>query len=216
MSRPGRCGFTLMELMVALVVTGVVVLAAHAGLSAVTEHWLKAGSQRRATLAAASARDALTGWLRGAVLLPGAGGLLGRHHFQAGQSRDDLTFVTADGGLLRPGPHRIRLWIGENRSGLPTGLLAEIAPLHDSIVETPDTVVLAPGATGLAIEYLVPAPHGDEWRDAWESGENLPHAIQLQLTRLGAIRLGGSAAEAPELAPLLTLPVVAAVGREEQ
>ena len=57
----GRGGFTLVELVVALVVAGVVVLAAHTGLAAITDGWARSHQATRPVLNGAAARSALEG-----------------------------------------------------------------------------------------------------------------------------------------------------------
>ena len=207
----GRGGFTLVELVVALVVAGVVVLAAHTGLAAITDGWARSHQATRPVLNGAAVRSALEGWLRSATFLPGTGPFRGVDVYRAGQSSDEVTFDAGDCGALRPGPCRVGLWVDRDPTTPRAGLLAELAPVRDSMVVSPETLTIAPAVTALALRYLVPQPRGAAWVDAWESSDVLPRAVQLQLSTLDAIRLGPGTVEASRLPPLLQLPLTVPV-----
>ena len=207
----GRGGFTLIELVVALVVTGVVVLAAHTGLATITDGWSRSHRAALPVLNGATARSALEGWLRSATFLPGTGPFRGMDVYRAGQSSDEVTFDAGDCGTLRPGPCRVRLWVDRDPATSRTGLLAELALMRDSLVAAIETLTVAPAVTGLELRYLVPRPRGTAWVDGWESSDVLPRAVQLHLSALEAIQLGPGAAGASRLPPLLQLPVTVPV-----
>jgi len=206
-----RRGFTLVELVVALVVTGVVVLAAHTGLAAISDGWARSHRAAMPVWSGATARGALEGWLRSATFLPGTGPFRGVDVYRAGQSVDEVTFDAGDCGALRPGPCRIRLWLDRDPATPRTGLLAELAVARESVVISAETLTVAPAATGLELRYLVPQPRGTAWVDGWESSDMLPRAVQLHLSTLEAIRLGPGAVEASRLPPLLQLPLTVPV-----
>jgi len=207
----GRNGFTLVELVVALTVTGVVVLAAHTGLAAITDGWARSHRAAMPVLNGATARSALEGWLRSATFLPGTGPFRGVDVYRSGQSSDEVTFDAGDCGALRQGPCRVRLWVDRDPMTSRAGLLAELALVRDSIVVSPETLTVAPAVTGLELRYLVPQPRGTAWVDGWESSDVLPRAVQLHLSTLEAIRLGPGAVDASRLPPLLRLPLTVPV-----
>jgi hypothetical protein len=161
------------EVMVALVVSGLVLSAAYAILGAVGDGRARAADTRGAALPGPAARAALDGWLRAAALPEGAGPFVG---LDGGDlpPRDALSFAVEDGGALHPGPRRIRLWVQPG-----AGLLAEVAPLRPLDGEPPDTLALAPAAAGLRARYRTRAKGELVWLDAWRSGAALPEAVEL-------------------------------------
>lgn len=204
----GGSGFTLVELLVALLVSGIVVLAAHAGLTVLTDGWARSHRAAVPVLSGAGARATIEGWIRWATILPGTGPFRGTDAWRAGQSADEVTFDTGDCGALRPGPCRVRLWVEGSRGGERRGLLAELRPVRGDRLLPAETLSVAPGATGLEIRYLVPQPRGTTWRDSWESRDLLPRALALRVSSVGAVQLGPGAAAPSTLAPLLELPLV--------
>lgn len=207
-SDPRRGGFTLVELVVALAVSGIVVLAAHAGLAVLTDGWARSHQAAVPVLSGASARATLESWIRRATFLPGSGPFRGTDAYRAGQSADEVSFDTGDCGALRPGPCRVRLWVEGPQAGGRRGLLAELTPVGGNSAMPAETLTVAPGATGLELRYLVPQPGGTTWRDSWESKDLLPRAVALRVSRIGAIQLGPGATATSALAPLLQLPLV--------
>lgn len=210
MSRPPR-GLTLLELLVALTVTGLVVLAAHAVLTSVTDAWARARTTRERTMAAATARATLEHWLRAATLLPGAGPFQGRRYRAGRHPLDELTLAVGDAGTLWPGPHRVHLWIARDPLTPTRGLVAELRPLVDSTLALPETLAVVPEAAGLELRYRVSLDGHDVWVDAWESPTQLPQVIALRLVAIAPVHLGADAPAAPDLPPLLTLPLVVPV-----
>jgi len=208
MAARSRGGFTLVELVVALTVSGVVVLAAHAGLAVITDSWARSRQAAAPVLGGASARAALEGWIRRATFLPGGDQFRGTDVYRAGQPADEVSFDTGDCGTLRPGPCRVRLWVERPQPGARGGLLAELSPVRGEALLPPETLTVAPGATGLELRYLVPQPGGTTWRDGWESTDLLPRAVALEISSQGPVQLGPGAVATSPIVPLLQLPLV--------
>ncbi len=174
-------GVTLIELVVALAVSGIVLLAAHASLGVVVHGWQSARAARR-TSAGGSARLVLADWLRAAVLSDSDATFVGRSAFRDGRESDTVRFIVSDGGALYPGPRRVTLWVRDDPGALPRGLLAVLAPWPPARgAATIDTLVLAPDARALSARYLV-APKGREaWVDDWASRTELPRAVAVRV-----------------------------------
>jgi hypothetical protein len=200
--------------MVALVVTGFVVIAAHATLTAMTDAWSSSREARERVLNSVGRRAQLESWLRSAVLLDGVGSFRGRHQNVGGIPRDELTFAVVDGGPLRPGAHRVHLWIDHDPSTAQRGLVAELAVIRGSMLAPPETLEVVPEADGLALRYLVHVGVEDEWVATWESDERLPRSIDLRLVDIAAIRLGAATVSDQGMPPLLGIPIVVPVARE--
>ncbi|HEX6745867.1 MAG TPA: prepilin-type N-terminal cleavage/methylation domain-containing protein [Longimicrobium sp.] len=186
-------GFTLVEVLVALVVAGAVSAAAYGVVGAMAESRRAAERAREAALPGAGARQTLQEWVRAAALFDGGGPLAGADRRAAGVPRDELAFAVEDGGALRPGPRRIRLWIGRSTLG-PSGLLAEVSALGPR-PEPAETLVVARAAGGLDVRYRVTIRERQVWLDAWASDSVLPEAVELRVTPAQEIaadpRMGG-------------------------
>jgi prepilin-type N-terminal cleavage/methylation domain-containing protein len=200
-------GFTIVELLVALVVTGMVLSVAYGALHVAGQATARVRRERVAALEGPSARAALDGWLRAATLAGGSEAFVGLADGRGGggDRTDEVSFAVLDAGSLRPGPHRVRLWIGSDSAAGRRGLLAELRPIR-GVGETPaETLRVAPAATGLALRYLVRATNREWWTDAWQSYEQLPAAVELRV-------LAGPATGSSGLPPILALPVRVPLG----
>jgi hypothetical protein len=162
---------------------------------------------QRGVLRGGAVRGQLDRWLRAATLLGGAEPFVG----QAGARRDgppldEVTFAVADAGELRPGPRRIRLWIGRDSAGMPAGLLAEITALNGQEGVVAETLSVAPAAAGLRLRYRGRFGGREGWAGDWASSLQLPSAVELRL-------LPASGATRERLAPILTLPLTLPLGQ---
>ncbi|MBW3570967.1 MAG: prepilin-type N-terminal cleavage/methylation domain-containing protein [Gemmatimonadetes bacterium] len=174
-----RAGFTLVEVVVALVVGGVVAAAGYGVLAGVADGRAAVARDRAERIPGPAVRGALDGWLRAASLWEGSGPFRGRDRRIGPLSVDELSFTVDDGGALYPGRHRLTLWIERDRTRQPHGLLAEIAPAERRDGERTDTLSLAPAAVGLDVRYRAKVRRKDAWLDAWDSERTLPEALEL-------------------------------------
>lgn len=201
-------GFTLIEMAVALAITGMVVAAGYAGLSVLSDTRSAAGERHRRILGAVNARSTLAQWLRSATdLLETAPRSTGAHPL------DEMTFVTADGGELWPGPRRVHLRVDVDPSTPPRGLVATLRrPGGGS--GAPVTVSLAPEATGVEIRYRIRRRGEWRWVGRWreeEADRALPTAVRVRLVETARIRIGpgtGGGEVEGDLAELQRLPLV--------
>ncbi|HYH83190.1 MAG TPA: prepilin-type N-terminal cleavage/methylation domain-containing protein [Longimicrobium sp.] len=179
MTPRSRLGFTLVEVLVALVVAGTVAAAAYGVVGSMAASRAAAQRARDAALPGAGARATLEEWLRAAALFDGGGPFAGADRGAAGVPRDELAFAVEDGGALRPGPRRIRLWIERSTFG-PSGLLAEVAA-RGPRAEPPETLVVARAAGALDVRYRTTVNDRPVWVDAWASDSVLPEAVELRV-----------------------------------
>ena len=202
--RRRRSGFTMIELMVALAISGIVAAAAYAAVRFAADASTRLRESRADALAGATARLTLEGWLRAASFVDGADRFTGLDIRGQGRPLDELAFGLRDAGDHHPGSHRVRLWIDRDRSTSAAGLVAELTPIRAGVLTPPETLELAPGAIGLRARYRVRLMNRERWVDSWESSRELPRAIELQVI--------GPAGTAPavKLAPLWTMPMVVA------
>lgn len=210
----GRGGFTLIELMVALVVGGLVVAAAQQGLATVSDARARAEAVRAPVARAAGARDLVTTWLRNAVQPRDARAFLEAEAATPGES-DVVTFVVNDGGALFPGRRRIRLWVDTRSTSPRVGLLAEVSGRRGEPWAA-DTLLLEENAGVLDVRYWGMVDGVDRWVDTWASDETLPKVVEVRLEPVRRVRLGpGGTADVTELQSLLRLPIVVPLGMGE-
>jgi prepilin-type N-terminal cleavage/methylation domain-containing protein len=163
MSRAGRAGFTLIEVTVALVLTGTVALLAHRLFGAVTDH---VGNLREARLDldrwSNAHRFLQAAFLSLEVGMDSAGPFVGRW--------DRVSFpswlLTSDGWLER----------GTVELGLDGDRWIATSPSHSS-------VVLARGVTALRFDYLLEPGAESGWVAEWESAVSAPLAVRIRLTQ---------------------------------
>jgi len=195
-------GFTLVEVLVALVVASVVAAAAYGVVGSMAASRRAAERARERALPGAGARQTLEEWLRAAALFDGGGPFAGADRRAAGVPRDELAFAVEDGGALRPGPRRIRLWIERSTFG-PSGLLAEVAALGPR-AEPPETLEVARAAGALDVRYRTTVNDHVAWVDAWASDSALPEAVEL---RAAPAQEHAADPRAGGFPPLLRLPL---------
>jgi prepilin-type N-terminal cleavage/methylation domain-containing protein len=170
-------GFTLIEVLVALTLTGVLLVLAHGIAASVTD-----AAQRGTRLSADLDRDANRRlWLQRAFAntLVGSApvrGFQGLDGTDADHESDRITFFTAvraDTGLVE---RAIRLWRE------PAGrLLAELRIPPGPADAVPDTLVLADDLAGFGADYLLDYGASSRWVREWVSPVSAPIAVRLRL-----------------------------------
>lgn len=184
--RGARAGFTIVELIVALVVTAMVLATAYGSLQVATDATARLRAERRSALAAPAARMALDGWLRGATLAGNLAPFVGVHRARAdAPPADEVRFAVLDAGALHPGPHLVRLFLAQGTDPLRRGLLAELTPTRRGFATAPETLQVSAGATGLAVRYLAQGGTRREWVGEWLSDRELPAEIELRAIGTG-------------------------------
>jgi prepilin-type N-terminal cleavage/methylation domain-containing protein len=172
-------GFTLIEVLVALTLTGVLLVLAHGIAASVADV-----AQRGADWSAERDRDAnrrlwlvraFANTLVGSAPVRGFQGLDGT---DADQEWDRITFFTAvraDTGLV---DRAVRLWRE------PAGrLLAELRIPSSGEEGIPDTLVLADQLAAFGADYLLDYGASSRWVQEWVSPVSAPIAVRLRLRR---------------------------------
>lgn len=196
-----RRGFTLVELVVGLTVFALVAAAAYAAVAMASDGARRMRDHRSHALVAVAARASLDTWLRAANRDPGAELVRGRRGDRGAWPHDELLLRVADAGVLHPGPHLVRLYVGSPRAGAPPGVFAELTPMREGVIGAVDTLALAPAAVGLRLRYATTVAGRRRWLDEWAAGTVPPEAVELRIV-FGSGGGGG----------LLALPLVAVVG----
>ena len=171
-----RRGFTLLELLVAIVLAGVVALLVYGAARAGADTQARLTASRRRWQAERAMRTLLEDALRNArpAMRPGdAAFALRARTSSTGIPQDDLTFVTRGGfpPLTADADWRVTIEIAEAGGGL--SVIA--VPLG---VRTPARLAgVLPGVTGLEIRVLPPG--GGSWTRQWALPSGFPRAVAL-------------------------------------
>ena len=156
-------GFTLLEVLVALTLAGLVVLLTHRLFTAATEAARTVRDARTTLDREANARR----WLQAAALSLDVGQQAG-DGFEGRPDRLSFStwLETADGWFLR------------RRVALGQGAGSFLAVLDQA-----DTIALATDANGVAFDYLLEPGADTKWVREWISPVSAPLAIRLRLGR---------------------------------
>jgi prepilin-type N-terminal cleavage/methylation domain-containing protein len=200
-ARPNRGGFTLVELLVALLISALVVIAAYAAVRIASEADARRSTAAAPVLAEQATRSALEGWLRAASVAVAP--FIGEDHRAGALEVDELTLGVTDGGFLHPGPARLRLRADPRRGGVRAELVSS-----ERGRERVTDLLLVPGARGLSLRYRTRVGGRDMWVDSWQSDVELPAAVQVRF-------LFGPDGQARPTS-LHVLPLLLPVGWEEQ
>lgn len=191
-----RYGMTLIELIVALTITGLIMTTGYAALSTLADRRRSASQSMNELERVAAVRATLSGWLAGAELTIEDDdvvfrGLDGTHE---DSPDDELLFRTNARTSASVGSSSVRLFIERNDSTPQRGLVASIDVGRNGgrrLIE------LEPNATALDIRYLSGINGVPEWSSSWVSATVLPLGLELRL----------SSKSGDSLPPLLRLPL---------
>lgn len=177
-----RSGMTLLELIVALAITGLAVSAGYGAFATLADRKDAAGVAAERALRDASARASLSTWLAAARLTIREDEV----EFRAidGLTRekladDDLTFFTTATTPIAVGGSIVRLFVDRSDSTVERGLIAELREwngMRSTLVE------LVPAASGLDTRLLTGVFGSRQWVDSWVSTSVLPAGARLTIT----------------------------------
>jgi prepilin-type N-terminal cleavage/methylation domain-containing protein len=164
--RSSRAGFTLIELMVAIVIAGIVAVGAHSVFLSLTD-------QARRTASAAANADAdangerllraLVGRMQ--IMSPTAIGI-----FATERSARFATWCDTPGGWQEPCSVTIAVLRSDS---------VRAEPVLAAILSATDTVPLRRGFAAARLRYLRSASDGGRWDTTWELRARLPIAIGI-------------------------------------
>ena len=191
---------TLIELVVALTITGLVMTSGYAAFSTMVDRRAAATRSMNEVERAAALRSTLAEWLAGAELTIEDDDVLfrGLDGVDDGLPDDELSFRTNAATGVASGASRVRLYIERNDSTPERGLVASVESEPSRVRRL---VELDPEVTSLDIRYLSGLHGTRDWATSWVSATMLPLGVEL--------RLGGQPSDS--LPALLRLPLVVAV-----
>lgn len=195
-----RRGLTLVELLVALSITGIVMTAGYTALSTMVEHRGRLVTATDAVATGAAKRRMLITWLRGARLnIEGDANFDGLDGENENQPDDALTFVTNAPTPISSDETLVRLHIDRDEKTPERGLTAALSDRRGGKTYR---IEIEPGATSLDIRYLSGIFGKRAWLESWVSTTVLPSAVRLVVS-----------SDQPDSMPaLLRPPVVVALG----
>lgn len=190
-----RPGLTLIELLVALTITGLVMASGYSALSVMVDHRTRVMTATDAVASAAAKRRMLVGWLRGARLtIEGDATFEGLHGVEEDRPDDALTFVTNAPTPIGSNETVVRLYVDRDEKTPERGLTVA---LTDRKGEVTRRIEIDHRATGLDIRYLSGLFGKRAWLESWVSTTVLPSAIRLT-----------ASSEQPDSLPSLLRPAI--------
>jgi prepilin-type N-terminal cleavage/methylation domain-containing protein len=169
-----RAGFSLLELLVALVVTGAITLIGFGALGHLAME-SRAGDEHRQILGDFNARAAVREWIVAAYADSDGTRFEGVPGMTDGIQDDMLRFVTRRATPFNAGPTEIVLRT-DLTSGGSGAVVADLRSLWDGRTET---LAVVHGARGMSIRYLQRGDSTAMWLDGWNSAATPPAAVRI-------------------------------------
>lgn len=196
-----RSGMTLLELVVALSITGAAVTAGYGAFTTLVDRKELAAAAAEQTMREASARASLATWVAGSRLTIDDDDVLFRGI--DGETRekladDDLIFFTTAPTPVALTGTIVRLFIDREDETSEKGLVVE---LHEWRGARSALIQLAPNVAGMDGRYLTGIFGSRQWVESWVSTSVLP----------AGTRLAFAAAKGDTLPPLWRLPLTTSI-----
>jgi prepilin-type N-terminal cleavage/methylation domain-containing protein len=175
-----RRGLTLIELLVALTITGLVMAMGYGALSTMVDHRARVMTATDAISSAAAKRRMLVGWLRGARLtIEGDATFEGLHGVDEDRPDDALTFVTNAPTPLGSDETIVHVYIDRDDKTPERGLTVTLADRKGGVARR---IEVDPHATGLDIRYLSGLFGKRAWLESWVSTTVLPSGVRMTVS----------------------------------
>lgn len=180
--------FTLLELLVALAVSGAVALGVYAAVSVSADVAARGRDAVDGALKREAATAALRRWLEGAAVSSGdePARFEGEDGTSLGLPSDELFFTTTDPWLL--GDSGELTWIRLRVAAVDSGLVADYGAIRpDQVLKSGDRrrVSVLPQVRGMDFRYFVTLGDQRRWFSGWSSRVRLPRAVTLQFYTTG-------------------------------
>jgi prepilin-type N-terminal cleavage/methylation domain-containing protein len=181
-SAPGRAGFTLIELAVALAIFGLLATTLYLALGGAIDASDRLRKNQEPWQRGRVARSFVAGALRSATPFSGlpGDGFVAVDTTRGGIPRDELTFTALAPGGAGGARMQVHLFVADS-AGVPELRLEvrELSPVADSLTAA-DSHVLSRGVAGLDVRYLAaPATAETTWLTRWQTAIRLPYAVRI-------------------------------------
>ena len=195
---PARAGMTLMELVIALLITGMIAAIGAAAFDSVLDNRASAAVATHAVTRAAATRAQLVSWLSSGRFSSDATRPPSAATLNLGEDDDALVVIVNTPTPIDYTEAVVHLFIDRDPETTESGLVAEMQSLEAATMVSTE---LDSSVTGLLVEYL--DPQTNRWVPRKEGVVRSPLAMRMTLS-----------ARAPDTLPaLLRLPFVQAVPR---
>jgi len=176
-----RAGLTLIELVVALAISGLAMAAGYGALGAIVDHRRRVEEGNVAVARAAAERGMLASWLAGAHLTVEEGGpsFRGLDGVSGDSADDELTVLTTAATPLGAGETILRLYVDRDERTPEHGLTAVFTEWRGTATARQE---LDRRVTGLGIRYRSSLLTGAAWLPSWISTSVLPVGVELTLS----------------------------------
>ena len=176
-----RRGLTLIELVVALAITGVAMAAGFGAIGSVLDQRGRVEQAGAAIASAAAERGELISWLGGTHLTVEEGGpsFRGLDGVSGDSADDELTVLTTAATPLETDETILRLYVDRDERTPERGLTAVFTEWRGTGSVRQE---LDPRVTGLAIRYRSSLLTGAAWLPSWISSTILPAGVEVTLS----------------------------------
>lgn len=178
-----RSGFTLLEIMLAVTILGLLVIAVSSVWSAGLSGWKRSHGLTETLQRQRITLDSLGNLVQSTVYFQERNQLYAIRGEHDPLGNDSISFVTASDELLAPneatlaGLRRVTIRVQQDTGALPALIIENapaLQPTDKDIVSVPH--VLAQGITGFNVRYRTVS---GEWKDRWEQTDKMPYGIEF-------------------------------------
>jgi prepilin-type N-terminal cleavage/methylation domain-containing protein len=184
-----RSGLTLIELVVALTITGLAMSAGYSAFATLADRRQQSTEQADAVMRAAAKRAALVSWLAGArltieedeIIFKGIDGI--KRTPDGDIANDEITFLTSAETPVSNHGTIVRLYVDRSENPTSHGLIADLVEWRGSRTQH---LQLLPNVATLDARYLSALFGKHEWLPSWISSTLLPAGIELTMGAAGS------------------------------
>ncbi len=178
-----RSGFTLLEIMLAVTILGLLVIAVSSVWSAGLSGWKRSHGLTETLQRQRITLESLGNLVQSAVYFQNSHQLYAIRGEHDPLGSDSISFVTASDELLAPneatlaGLRRVTIRLQQESDASPALIIENapaLQPTDKNIVNAPR--VLAQGVTGFNVRYRTVS---GEWKNQWEQTDKMPSGIEF-------------------------------------
>lgn len=180
-----RAGFTLLEIMLAVTILGIVIAAVFATWNSGLNAWKRSSNVSENFQRERIVMATLTDLTKSLVYAPSATSLYDVTYNHDAANGDTVSFVTASDLLLPPaealaaGMRRVTIGLQRDQYGRPYLGIANAAALLAESAPGAEMHVLSADVCGFAVRFR--DPRDGSWKDKWEEQNLMPSALEYTL-----------------------------------
>ncbi len=185
--KTSRSAFTLLEIMLAVTILGLLVIAVSSTWSAGLRGWKRSNTLAETWQRERILSESIAELAQAAVYFPDRRRLYAFRLEHDSVRGDSISFVTASDALLPPseamlaGLRRVTLYLDQDADGQPCLMIQNAPALQEEEVAAPKTgYALARGVTGFAVRLR--DIRTEAWKEKWEETDTMPSGLEFRLT----------------------------------